>query len=281
MELRTLRYFLKVYEVGSVSGAAKHCFVSQPSITAAIKNLELALNTALFVRHARGVVPTPAAKRLYPEAKRMIDSEKNILQTFRDQPVTVPLRLGIMRSLGAKRMSLLLQHLSEDIEYLELTLVDTDEPCDARILAGSSHVSEDQFVPIWEDVYQLALPRHWAKAQKRCLDFEDLDGMPFIRREPCMALDTLKDSLLQRGIQFNARANIRTIDYAWPLVQAGVGAALLPNWTEITSSESIVLRSIRGFDCSLSVGMAVNISQRSIPLMKQVIASCRRFSDTV
>ncbi|PKF81422.1 LysR family transcriptional regulator [Vibrio sp. vnigr-6D03] len=281
MELRTLRYFLKVYEVGSVSGAAKYCFVSQPSITSAIKNLESVLNTTLFVRHARGVAPTPAAQQLYPEAKRMIDSEKNILQTFRDQPVTVPLRLGIMRSLGAKRMSLLLQHLSQDIEHLELTLVDADEPCDARVLVGSSRVSDDQFVPIWEDTYQLALPHHWAEAQKGSLDFEDLDGMPFIHREPCIALDSLKDSLLQRGIQFNARANIRTIDYAWPLVQAGVGAALLPNWAEITGSECIALRSIKGFDCSLSVGMAVNISQRSIPLMNQVIASCRRFTDTI
>ncbi|MBD1559819.1 LysR family transcriptional regulator [Vibrio sp. S9_S30] len=281
MELRTLRYFIKVYEIGSVSGAAKHCFVSQPSITTAIKNLEAVLNTTLFVRHARGVVPTPAAIQLYPEAQKMIDSEKSILQIFHEQPITVPLRLGIMRSLGAKRMSILLQHLSEDIEHLELTLVDTNEPCDARILVGTSHVSDDQFVPIWEDLYQLALPHHWAEAQKKSLDFEDLNGMPFIHREPCMALDTLKDSLLQRGIQLNTRANIRTIDYAWPLVQAGVGAALLPNWTEITSSECIALRSIKGFDCSLSVGMAVTVSQRSNPLMDRVIESCRRFSDAV
>ncbi len=281
MDLRSLRYFLKVYETGSVSGAAKQCFVSQPSITIAIKNLESMLNTSLFVRHARGVMPTPAAQHLYPKAKRMIDHEKEILQSFKEQPTTVPLRLGIMRSLGANRMSLLLQHLSKDIEHLELTVVDIDEPCDARILVGTPSHSNDQFVPIWEDVYQLAVPRHWSEAQKNYLDLEDLEGMPFIHREPCRALDRLKERLLERGIHFHPRANIRTIDYAWPLVKAGVGAALLPNWSEITGSESLALKSIRHFDCSLSVGMAINTRSRNQPLMNAVVESCRRFCDSL
>ncbi len=54
MELRAIKYFLQVYEQGSVSGAAKRCFVSQPSITTAIQSLETSLNAPLFVRHARG-----------------------------------------------------------------------------------------------------------------------------------------------------------------------------------------------------------------------------------
>ena len=58
MELRALKYFQSVYEQGSISAAARCCFVSQPSITSAIQLLESDLNITLFVRHARGVLPT-------------------------------------------------------------------------------------------------------------------------------------------------------------------------------------------------------------------------------
>ena len=69
MDLRTLKYFEAVYEQGSVSSAARYCYVSQPSITTAILQLEQTLSTKLFNRHARGVIPNAAAQKLYPYAK--------------------------------------------------------------------------------------------------------------------------------------------------------------------------------------------------------------------
>ncbi len=86
MELRALKYFQAVYELGSISKAARKCFVSQPSITTAIQQLESTLSISLFVRHARGVLPTPAADKLYPTAKEMLDNEKNILNMFENEP---------------------------------------------------------------------------------------------------------------------------------------------------------------------------------------------------
>ena len=69
MDLRALKYFEAVYEQGSVSAAARHGYVSQPSITTAILQLEQTLSVQLFNRHARGVMPTSAAQKLYPYAK--------------------------------------------------------------------------------------------------------------------------------------------------------------------------------------------------------------------
>ena len=63
MDLRELRYFESTYELESISAAAKHCFVSQPSISSAIQSLEQYLEEDLFLRHARGVTPTDAAHR--------------------------------------------------------------------------------------------------------------------------------------------------------------------------------------------------------------------------
>lgn len=274
MELRSLRYFQAVYEQGSVSAAARQCFVSQPSITAAIKQLEHALNVHLFARHARGVLPTPAADKLYPLAREMSSNADTIMHLFSDGPAPVPLRLGLMRSLGAQRMSYLLTELTKQIDNLELTLVDPDEPCDARIILAQSATKNEDFVPIWQDNYQLAIPKAWSVAVKPQFKVEDLDSLPFINRTPCDVLERVKHAMAARGVQFQPRANIRTIEYAWPLVSAGVGAALLPDWAEICEADGIVLRQINGLDLSKSIGLAYKVSKADDPLILSVVDVC-------
>lgn len=280
MELRSLRYFQAVYEKGSVSAAARQCFVSQPSITAAIKQLEHALDIHLFVRHARGVLPTPAADKLYPLAREMSSNADTIMHLFSEGPAPVPLRLGLMRSLGAQRMSYLLTELTERINNLELTLVDPDEPCDARIVLSQSVTKNEHFVPIWKDNYQLAIPDSWPVATKSRFMIEDLDGLPFINRTPCNVLERVKRAMAAAGVQFQPRANIRTIEYAWPLVSAGVGAALLPDWSEICEADGIALRQICGLDLSKSIGLAVKARKADDPLISSVVDVCQSATDS-
>jgi len=275
MKLRSIKYFQSVYEQGSITGAARQCFVSQPSITAAISQLEQELNIELFVRHAGGVRPTSAADRLYPLARDMSDNEQSILHLFSDGPTPIPLRLGLMRSLGAQRMSELLTELTKRIDNLELTLVEPDEPCDARVVLSQSASTCEDFIPIWEDSYQLAIPNSWSLATKPLISIEDLDGIPFINRTPCDALDRLKQAMAALGVQFQPRANIRTIEYTWPMVSAGVGAALLPDWQEIKHNDGFVLRPISNEKLMKRIGLAYNASRMEEPLIASVISVCK------
>jgi len=264
-----------VYEQGSITSAARQCFVSQPSITAAISQLEQELNIELFVRHAGGVRPTSAADKLYPLAREMSDNEQSILHLFSDGPTPIPLRLGLMRSLGAQRMSELLTELTKRIDNLELTLVEPDEPCDARVVLSQSASSCEDFIPIWEDSYQLAIPNGWSLAGKPLISIEDLDGIPFINRTPCDALDRLKQTMAAQGVQFQPRANIRTIEYTWPMVSAGVGAALLPDWQEIKHNDGLVLRPIANEKLMKRIGLAYNAGRMEEPLIASVISVCK------
>lgn len=275
MKLRAIHYFQSVYEQGSITAASRQCFVSQPSITAAISQLEQQLNVELFVRHPGGVRPTSAADKLYPLAREMSENEQAILHLFKDSPTPVPLRLGLMRSLGAQRMSELLTELTQRIDNVELTLVDPDEPSDARVVLSQSVSSSEDFIPIWEDKYQLAIPANWSLASKPLIKVEDLDALPFINRTPCDALDRLKQTMVKSGIQVQTRANIRTIEYTWPLVCAGVGAALLPDWQEIKHNNALVLRPIAGEKLIKQIGLAYNASRISEPVIAAVISVCR------
>ena len=58
VDLNLYNIFLKVYELKNISKAADALYVSQPSISYNIKELERQLGCALFIRKQKGVEPT-------------------------------------------------------------------------------------------------------------------------------------------------------------------------------------------------------------------------------
>lgn len=64
VSLDLLRTFHAVYRAGTLTRAAQQLGLTQPTVTSQLRNLEQALRQPLFVRQARGVVPTPAADDL-------------------------------------------------------------------------------------------------------------------------------------------------------------------------------------------------------------------------
>ena len=69
VELRQLRYFTAVAELGQISAAARNLRIAQPALTRAICGLECTLGVELFIRHPRGVTLTPAGRRLLEGAR--------------------------------------------------------------------------------------------------------------------------------------------------------------------------------------------------------------------
>jgi LysR family nitrogen assimilation transcriptional regulator len=73
MNLRQLRYFVKIVEVGNMTRAAESLFVAQPALGMQIRQLEEDLGVALLIRHSRGVEPTPAGMLLHARACEILD----------------------------------------------------------------------------------------------------------------------------------------------------------------------------------------------------------------
>jgi len=72
MELRHLKYFVAVAEMGSVSRATEKLFIAQPPLSMQIKQLEDEVGVPLLLRYARGVRPTAAGTAFLGEAKAII-----------------------------------------------------------------------------------------------------------------------------------------------------------------------------------------------------------------
>lgn len=95
MTLQQLRYVIAIQEEGSFSRAAKALFVSQPSVSALVKDLEDELAISIFSRGPKGIVLTQEGKELLRYAYQMIDQEGYIKEHFRRQKKRPPIRFSV------------------------------------------------------------------------------------------------------------------------------------------------------------------------------------------
>src|SRR5882762_2530282 len=72
MELRSLGYFVRIAELGSITRAAAHLRLAQPALTRHVQRLEEELGVALFTRANRGVRLTEAGQKLLESAERIL-----------------------------------------------------------------------------------------------------------------------------------------------------------------------------------------------------------------
>lgn len=124
METSALRMFRAVAETGSVSRAAEKMNCVQSNVTARLKKLEEELDTPLFTRTARGMVPTPAGRVLQDYAQRLlglVDEAARAVRAVRQGGG--PLALGSMETTAAVRLPAILAHFHQDYPDVDLSLI--------------------------------------------------------------------------------------------------------------------------------------------------------------
>ena len=77
MTLTDLRYLVTLAELRHFAKAAAACFVSQPTLSIAIKKLEDELNITLFERHRHELLVTPAGERIIQQAKVVLHESEH------------------------------------------------------------------------------------------------------------------------------------------------------------------------------------------------------------
>lgn len=256
MDLRALKYFVAVVEQQSFSGAAKVCFIAQPSISAAIIQLEQELKQTLFIRHTRGVKITEQGKKLYPLATQLLGQAEAIKQSFISKQDKITFLLGVTRGLGVKRMSALLKDFTASQPAMELTLVPHQDDADARIVLKEELRSDEKYLSLWQEDYVLALPSNHPLSLLDKISIADLHQVAAIQRSPCLAWQALNETLALSGIELDIRAKIQTIDYALGLVKAGLGCALVPVHPEVLEHKDIVFKPIDGLKLTREIVLA-------------------------
>jgi LysR family hydrogen peroxide-inducible transcriptional activator len=102
MTLTELRYIVTLAQERHFGRAAEKCFVSQPTLSVAVKKLEGELNIALFERRKSAVSPTPLGEKIIQQAEKILAETrilKELAETGKDQ-LSSPLRVGAIFTIG-------------------------------------------------------------------------------------------------------------------------------------------------------------------------------------
>jgi DNA-binding transcriptional LysR family regulator len=266
MDIRELRYFAAVFRERNLTAAAKRCFISQPSISAAITNLEAELGTTLFLRHKKGVAPTESAEQFNAVARRIIDEADAAKNLFRKPSTRSALTLGLMRTLDMPRTIALLKPLTGSSD-VALRLVGINDAADARIVSKNILKPDEHFIPLWVERYVAALPPAHPLTLKERLRTQDLAGAAMIDRCHCE-----QSEFFGRAASSSRQpaAIAESEDWAMALVAAGVGITIVPEGVA-RANPDVVVREIE-VDVKRQVGLAYSAARAPSEALQNFIA---------
>lgn len=218
MDLWQLKIFCKVVELKSFSKAGDAVYLSQPTVSSHIKDLENYLGTQLVDRLARSVIPTKAGQLLYGYARRLIALRDEAEAAMADYLGKMKGRLTIGGSTipGGYLLPRLMGRFARHYPEVQVALMvgDTAEIieriAEAEIeigIVGAQSKANPQLlqVPLVKDELFVAVPGDHKWARKRSITFVELTTEPFIVREKGSGtLRTIENALRETGHTLDA-----------------------------------------------------------------------------
>ena len=181
MTLTELKYIVAVSREKHFGRAAEACFVSQPTLSVAIKKLEEELEVKLFERSANEVTVTPLGEEIVRQAQSVLEQAANIKELAKrgKDPLAGPLRLGVIYTIGpyllpdlvrqaiarTPQMPLMLQ---ENFTVKLLEMLRTGE-IDCAIMAEPFPDTGLAMAPLYDEPFLAAFPAAHAFASRKTI----------------------------------------------------------------------------------------------------------------
>ncbi|MBK1687451.1 LysR substrate-binding domain-containing protein [Rubrivivax gelatinosus] len=247
MTLTELKYIVAVARERHFGRAAEACFVSQPTLSVAIKKLEEELDVKLFERGASEVSVTPLGEEIVRQAQQVIEQAQSIREIAKrgKDPVSGPLRMGVIYTIGPYLLPDLVRSAIEHVPQMPLMIQEnftaklleslrTGE-LDCAIMAEPFPDTGMAVAPLYDEPFLAAVPRSHPLAARESVSAEEL------KTETMLLLGTghcFRDHVLEvcpeyarfssdaEGIRKSFEgSSLETIKY---MVAAGMGVTVVP-----------------------------------------------------
>lgn len=243
------RSVLQVAKDGTFSAAAKHLYISQPSLSQCIKKVETELGVRLFDRSQTPLALTPAGTIYVRQAKEILRIQQSLVQEVADLS---ELRTGIL-TIGSSRTRtacfLIDPLVAFHRQYPGIQLAIKEAPVrtleeyvasgtvDFALLYGSSLRPDFTSVALCREHTMLAVPKVHPLARAHaedkapgfpCISFAAMSGEPFIRLQPTRQMAEVYEKLCESsGAKPQVIFEANSIIEASELCAAGLGATLV------------------------------------------------------
>ncbi len=247
MTIRHLEIFLRVAETKSMSTAAKELFISQPTVSGSIAELEREYNVRLFERLNKRLYITEAGEKLRIYAGKMLNLQNEIQRQMSSAEDTTPVRIGATVTIGT---SLLPGYISRIKETNILVSIDNTQnirqgilnnTLDMGLVEGRITDEDVKAIPFMKDEMMMICRKDYKYAGKETISLSEINGEPMILREENSGTRMVIDEAYERaGVKLNVLWNCNNTQTILNAVEAGIGISilspkLLKRYTELTA----------------------------------------------
>ena len=247
MTLTELKYIVAVSREKHFGKAAEACFVSQPTLSVAIKKLEDELEVKLFERSANEVTVTPLGEDIVRQAQSVLEQADNIREIARrgKDPLAGALRLGVIYTIAPYLLPDLVRQVIERTPQMPLMLQENftvkllemlrTGDIDCAVMAEPFPDTGLAIAPLYDEPFLAAVPSTHPLATRKTVTAQEL------KSETMLLLGTghcFRDHVLEvcpefarfssdaEGIRKSFEgSSLETIKH---MVAAGMGVTLVP-----------------------------------------------------
>ena len=240
VSLRQLQYVVAVADTLGFHRAAARCHVSQPSLSAQVKQLEDVLGVAIFERDRRRVLVTPAGEAVVARARRALREVEDLVATvahLRD-PLAGPVRLGVIPTIAPYALPEVVP--SVHAAYPALKLIFREEKTesvvaglragtlDLGLVALEADLGELEHAVVAVDPFVAALPSEHRLAKKKTVTEDDLDGETVLLLDDGHCLRSQALAVCTRAGAEESELRATSLSTLAQMVSGGAGVTLLP-----------------------------------------------------
>jgi LysR family hydrogen peroxide-inducible transcriptional activator len=284
MTLNELRYIVAVARERHFGRAAEACFISQPTLSVAVKKLEEELGLSLFERRKGEISVTPIGEQIVSQAQRVLEEAGNIRQIARQgqDQLDGTLRLGAIYTIGPYLLPHLIPQLSARAPKMPLlieenytaSLSERLKRGDLDVIVISLPFDEPGVLtlPLYREPFVLLLPRSHPLNQQEDVSIDDLRAEDVLLLGPghCFRDQVLEvcPDCMQRSTAEGGAAktmeggSLETIRY---MVASGLGVTILPCSAAGAERFSERLLSIRRFGAKTPSRVVALAWRKSFP----------------
>lgn len=211
MTIRHLRIFIEVVDSGKMSTAAEKLYISQPTVSQAIRELEEHYGVLLFERLSRKLYITPKGERLLSYARNVVKQFDDMEEMMLKGNYVEKIRIGATNTVGNCILGDVIRSFKEINPHIEVySYVNNTKDVEEKLLRSELDIgivegnvkSQDLIsIPEVNDFLVLICAKDHPLAKKKTVKLKDLENVKFAMREQGIGTRELFERyMLENGI---------------------------------------------------------------------------------
>jgi DNA-binding transcriptional LysR family regulator len=240
LSVRQMRYVVAMADHGSISAAARHLRVSQPTLSSSLRELESALGVTLFLRsRGRPLAATAEGRTLLPELRRLVAHAEEVGQRARGlaAPNTGTVRIGSLVTVAPVLLAPLLRSFRDQQPHANVSVVTADQQQLLEGLrTGELHMALTYDLDIDEGVEFTAVAGIAPKvllaaahplAGKRSIRLAAVASEPFVLLDLPLSTDYFQAVFLAAGVSMRPSWRCSDLSFVRALVAEHLGYSVV------------------------------------------------------